>query len=434
MAYLLRLWWPRFVGAFAALALVAGAFWLALPGKKPNDTTLLARNESSSRSTLPGSVSPAENDKLSSTALPKVSQDDQRFLAAQKVKREELLDDLKRDTAAKDIGVSTGSPLAENKPPNSQSVAITDREQLANVAMSAPPGTPATATALALENRINRGLGQATAAPEAVARSAGQEKKQELEKLASQISAPQNQESTPLGLVQPAAPAPAQVANSSVEPLVQYGYFAGTQVYRQQQGSLARRDKAAAFDESEKSLNSSGPALAQVLRNFRVEQSGPELHVIDNDGSVYTGQVRLTTALAGGAGVMQQPNAAVQTVRTAAAQTQSAQSAGLVSVQQENATPSYAFQVVGTNRTLKQRIIFSGVLSGITNGNFQSNAAVTPTIGAELSQPVGGKARLWNTRQNWMNSNLRVSGTALIGPNEQFQIEAVPAAQQAPNR
>ncbi len=151
---------------------------------------------------------------------------------------------------------------------------------------------------------------------------------------------------------------------------------------------------------------------APVLAAFQLEQSGARLLVTDGDGSVYTGYVQPAGPVNGLDSLT--PTPALQPVRpepemdfrqnrelraaTAPAITPSAtqyyysQYYYFVRFGQ-NQGQNYSFRVAGTNRSLQQKVVFSGTLMNLTNA------------------PQARGARIW--------------GKALVGTGQEIQVDAV---------
>lgn len=193
-------------------------------------------------------------------------------------------------------------------------------------------------------------------------------------------------------------------ANNVINEVVQFGYFAASQT--------AHGAKSAA--------SGSQPA-GQVLVSFRVEQSGRQLRIIDNDGSVYSGPFQN----AGRTSYAPAPQGAAAPASALGSQLAAArQSAETLGRNTQNAVTGarYHFQLVGTNRSSNQRVVFSGTLIAGTDltGNFAANARAksAKANSTETLSPSAGQAPV----QNW-----RLSGTAVIGGTEEVGIEAVPS-------
>ncbi len=164
-----------------------------------------------------------------------------------------------------------------------------------------------------------------------------------------------------------------------------------------------------------------GPA--SVLENFQVLQSGNVIRVVDADGSVYDGSLqRLSVAAqkmsvqsaqpapAGSeTGQMERPNGQPKTINNR---------------DELQTVPNYFFRVSGMNRTLKQKVEFTGNLQAMavmtTNLPQSSPAEAGLGVGASGESPQA----MLTGQLPWFNS--RIAGTAIIGDTTNFEINAVP--------
>jgi hypothetical protein len=154
----------------------------------------------------------------------------------------------------------------------------------------------------------------------------------------------------------------------------------------------------------------STPATADtaevVLASFDVEPSGRELRVIDSDGSVYTGFVEAAARVRPARTLVTEKRRAVPldsgqrfTDALGRAPAESApagvKAEAIGEASQPAGNPAFFFQVSGTNRSLKQPVIFTGNLSAMTNrmpatAGFYS-VLTNGTISGKLT--IGGKQR-----------------------------------------
>jgi len=150
---------------------------------------------------------------------------------------------------------------------------------------------------------------------------------------------------------------------------------------------------------------------APVLQSFQVLQNGDAVSVVDRDGSVYQGSVRLAAAERSQPAPVEAPPQI---------QTKLVQS--LVNRQQQ-AVQYYFFRVTGMNRTLKQNVVFSGnveAIPGVTSNAIQ-------TFGGGGGGGITQNNQQISTNQlQWQLSNSRVVGTAVIDHTNQIEINAVP--------
>ncbi len=151
-------------------------------------------------------------------------------------------------------------------------------------------------------------------------------------------------------------------------------------------------------------------SAAPVLNSFRIEQHGNAVRVVDADGSEYLGEVQPLPVPSQARPGLVRRSVAVPSAAPASKKTQSNFS-DLVS--NTNMLPdSFAFRVVGTNKSLHQRVVFTGSL--IT----QTNAAR-----ARLGADVNGV----QSPTYWFDAaaRRRISGKATIGAGPEQRIEAV---------
>lgn len=142
--------------------------------------------------------------------------------------------------------------------------------------------------------------------------------------------------------------------------------------------------------------------IASVLANFRIEQSGDQMRVIDEDGSTYFG---VTPALAVVA------TAATDAKNAAAAFSQSARSQPPSYSRQAGETNRYLYRVEGTNRTLNQAVSFAWNFVAPTN----APGAAANTAGGNLQSVLP---------LPWTEA--AINGRAQINTGEQFEVNAAP--------
>jgi hypothetical protein len=140
---------------------------------------------------------------------------------------------------------------------------------------------------------------------------------------------------------------------------------------------------------------------APVLTSFRVEQKGERMRIVDADGSVYTGTV--LAAAEENAPASSFSGKFQNTPAAAVAKTRPPTPAGR----------NYFFRVAGTNRNLRQNVVFSGNLIWLTNAGVGGG-----TVGGQGAAAASGAspARL----------NSRISGKVMIGNQKEIQLDATP--------
>jgi hypothetical protein len=162
--------------------------------------------------------------------------------------------------------------------------------------------------------------------------------------------------------------------------------------------------------------NTAAPAKAvPVLANFQVQQNGNAIRVVDADGSVYDGSLLPESAVAQNGPA---PAATPAPPVTAPAQVERAKT---IATRDESQTAqNYFFRVTGTNRTLKQNVVFAGNLLAISNAttNWQQSFGGSGGLGGGQLQSVLTNQLPW--------SSSRIAGTAVIANTNNIEINAVP--------
>lgn len=176
-------------------------------------------------------------------------------------------------------------------------------------------------------------------------------------------------------------------------------------------GGLERENRAAL---SQNFANVAGPSeadkakrspAANVLINFRIEQAGDQLRVIDGDGSTYVG---VTPGVAADAAAV---SVAKKDVVSFGQKNQSqAQSYVRQSGEAEEAG-QYLYRVEGTNRTLKQAVSFAWNFVAPTNPPGASVQSAAGTVPALPQAP-------------WVDS--AINGRVQINTGAQFELNAAP--------
>ena len=162
--------------------------------------------------------------------------------------------------------------------------------------------------------------------------------------------------------------------------------------------------------------NAATPAVSnQVLADFRVEQTGNQLRVIDNDNSIYTGDIEMAADNKSSGDVtgqtappkMESAIAARQIAATPASNAQAAQ--------------NFSFRVAGTNRTLNQEVVFTGNVASLANA---------PVALQQLAASQASSNYSSNSQQQspLLLQNSFINGRAQVGAGQPIEINAVPAA------
>jgi type II secretory pathway pseudopilin PulG len=166
--------------------------------------------------------------------------------------------------------------------------------------------------------------------------------------------------------------------------------------------------------------NTAEPANAvPVLAHFQVQQNGDAIRVVDADGSAYEGTLQMGSAVA------QNVTAPAEMPVTSGTPSQFQSDelgAGKNTLQ---VAQNYFFRVTGTNRTLKQNVVFIGNLLAISNPT--TNLKQSFNGGSGMGGGGGGGGQLQSVLTNQMPwSSSRITGTAMIGDTTNIEINAVP--------
>jgi hypothetical protein len=426
-------WWIGAMSGIALLMILAGGVWFLAQRPSSINPTLMARNEKAAE--------PAVNDKLSSkTPAPLTEREsvvetsaDRKALAL----KEESLGRGSQDPAEKDVRVASAPALQKAKTeearlePNANAVGAPIDPTAAS--STAVPVVGAESGAFRQRYGLSRAMPQQPAsspgaAPAPVKLASG-ELQQEAARAATPLFLAQDQAAIQSASVQSADLAAGLAFSAPGTQVVQYGYFAGTQVEVGQ-----RVAQQASRPDSFSSTNKKRDNASQILSYFRIEQSGAELRVIDSDNSVYAGQLEGVPASSSLASAVEQAPLTSRAFQARAVKQQSEgakPSSALKDLPQQAAVPGYAFQVAGTNRTTNQRVVFSGILSGITNLIVMQRAQIPGSDATAKVQPEGTSRRQFSeTQSNSISQGAHVFGKALIGSDEAVSIEAMPVPVQ----
>ena len=160
--------------------------------------------------------------------------------------------------------------------------------------------------------------------------------------------------------------------------------------------------------------------LETVLQNFQLERAGRDVLVVDQDGSVYRGKAR----------VFEEADLADRELQADKENVEKGKAAlGKDPVLQARpggwATNGFWFQVIGTNRTLTQRVVFEG--------NFLNELAVKPKMsagreGAGQGQEAASRAEEDRSPAAPAHSGPRAGGAAEV--RRRCAQRAVPALHQ----
>jgi hypothetical protein len=413
---LLPIPWARVAWGAAVVAVLGVAAWVLVPGlgrQKPEfgSELRLARNLDmpsppgpASRPTPPAArpgVATEANKEQPLVAFDASAEQARRDQGARKLEIETVLAD--KDRSLSLTPTTAGVPvaadaLAETSPSNAK--APSAERQLAGTAISRQ-SAPST------HYRFPAGAAAPTVPPPA--------------------AAPAGMESGNLPLNEPAASgdlskqlnrADTALAYQSAKAQVSTGQFADARVTNS--FGLAAASEALAANQIVQRFTQAQPAAQNrfyggnlpsrpVLVSFQLEQSGQTVRVIDGDGSIYTGTVQplglgsLQRERAGGSRAENDVKLKLGPPVTDA-------------VGQITITNYFSFKVAGTNRSLRQNVIFTGSLLPRTNGPALPSGGVINGVGGQMPSVTGA-----------LLPNTHITGQLKIGNRQQIEINAVPA-------
>lgn len=163
--------------------------------------------------------------------------------------------------------------------------------------------------------------------------------------------------------------------------------------------------------------NAAAPAVSnQVLADFRVEQTGNQLRVIDNDSSIYTGDIE--TAAFGVSSPAANEQKGAELLKSGTLPTRNIATAPASNAQ---AAQNFSFRVAGTNRTLNQQVVFTGNVASLANA---------PVAFQQLAASQASSNYSSNSQQQSLPllQNSFINGRAQVGAGQPIEINAVPAA------
>jgi hypothetical protein len=158
--------------------------------------------------------------------------------------------------------------------------------------------------------------------------------------------------------------------------------------------------------------------ISPVLVNFRVEQTGRQLRVVDSDGSTYIGETELSPATRADTGGSKKEQA-VQLYKSGGKLNQLPTATSSVAQQQQAQNNFY--RVAGTNRTLNQAVVFTWSFVEMTNepGLAQS---------LKISSDQKKEAQKLPTQFPAQLQNSFINGRAQFGTGQEIEINAVPVS------
>jgi hypothetical protein len=168
------------------------------------------------------------------------------------------------------------------------------------------------------------------------------------------------------------------------------------------------------------------PRTLPVLVSFRVEQNGPDIRVVDSDGSVYAGSMQTTWSRLPVV-VTDFPDLDVpKALALSEAQKQNGESKRERFEPQSGGYQNHFFVVSGTNLSLNTDVVFIGHLISLTD-------LTSATQKLPLSS---GGAQVFYSSSNALPTgavplfNSGITGTVRIGTGEKKQIQAFPSKEK----
>jgi hypothetical protein len=159
--------------------------------------------------------------------------------------------------------------------------------------------------------------------------------------------------------------------------------------------------------------------ISPVLANFRVEQTGRQLRVVDGDGSTYLGETDASPMVWAGSGGSKKDQA-VQLFQSDGKLNQLPAAATAVPQQQRQ---NNIYRVAGTNRTLNQTVVFTWNFVAMTNASVVAQSGKTD---GDLNKD----AKNLPTQFPAQLQNAFINGRAQLGTGKEIEINAVPISSE----
>jgi hypothetical protein len=155
-----------------------------------------------------------------------------------------------------------------------------------------------------------------------------------------------------------------------------------------------------------------GQQAQPILASFQFEQTGSQIRIIDQDGSVYFGSLGASQRQLSLRTTRKDQPVATDSAKPIAATKSSSQTTPVTSPE------AYTFHVAGTNRTLGELVSFDGTWSTLTNKAALPSAFTDVNRGVALDRQIPAAA----------GTGGRISGTAIIKGGNAVPINAVSQA------
>ncbi len=189
--------------------------------------------------------------------------------------------------------------------------------------------------------------------------------------------------------------------------------------------------------------NFNSPPVPDVMKDFAFERTGDRVRIVDADGSTYEGTVVREQAEEESRKKVANLDTLKQADSSLGLKTQSASQAGQASQPVADQQQAYRFTAQGLNRKLKQSVEFRGEWQPTAPQPAQATPALLPTsyglnraesqVAAEKKEkatnalsdsPASPKGYLLQQSQKELSQG-RISGRAVVGGKEEFDIKAV---------
>jgi len=433
--------WPRFAwgAAICAVLAVAGYLLLPTPGTDRSEA-LLARNKSvpltmpakeplpsppvnEAPALAPSAPAPAANPRAAAFVEPPPP-------ALAKPARQLGVD---RYAPSKDSMAAPADREVKEKPATAAAPQLADRQKASEIEVAASGGAiqpaPAGSAGTAFERQYGlagkpvppASMPAAPASPAPVAATTAAASVVAADELAKAGDAKAEQSGVAYKSLATAAlanrPQPSQVAaDGRLQPAAQ------PRDESRSIGFAQRFAQVAPALETKGSRAHKATSAQPVLASFQVEQAGPELRIVDGDGSVYSGYVQLAdvarrerSANAAAPAVSRAPQALGGVVAAKPA-------ANLDAVQP--APQNYFFRVAGTNRSLNKQVVFTGNLMAATNVAWFQPVTNQLRLRSSVADMPGGSAQ--PGLLPLLNS--RISGKVVVGNGKAIEINALPTS------
>lgn len=183
--------------------------------------------------------------------------------------------------------------------------------------------------------------------------------------------------------------------------------------------------QATAAQVSDAAMTSARLQIGEPLSQFRVDQRGPEVRLIDEDGSVYRGMVVEAPATQSSPPAAATRPVAGGTDPSGASRTRAAQPPAARAYGGKAGTTGFAFAVAGTNQTSQQAVQLRGNLLLPAVNNQRTQLWIRSLSPAQ--QALGGQTAQQTAPSRASDTNAVMVGELQVGPAPAVPFEARPA-------